>query len=213
MGERFGTPLQNRVDPTGALHSIEDRGTWMGNRGALHNTQRKIIHQWKRTAWITCRLEFNGKKQEVFARGKDSQLFFLDEATAFSAGHRPCNMCRSKDYKAFKSAWLTANPGRSATGSFRELDECLHAERVDPSGGKITFTAEIGELPEGTFVEIEGAPHLLWHGHCFAWSFAGYRAAMSRCPSTMPVRVLTPASVVGVFRSGLRPEVHRSVGL
>ena len=205
-------PLRNRVDPWGRLHAVEARGTLLGNRGILHNAQKEIVTQWKGKGWVTCRLQFEGRKREVFSARSYSELFFLDEATAFSAGHRPCATCRRERYNEFKSAWVKANPGlvRSANPPIVEIDKVMHAERALRGGGKVTFDAPLGDLPPGTFVELGGEAVLVWRGGFLRWSFAGYNGApLPSAPST-PVRVLTPISIVHVFRSGFVPTVHVS---
>jgi hypothetical protein len=107
-------PLQNRVDPWGRLVALNLRGTWLGNRGILHNEKKKIIAPWRHKAWVTCQLEFKGRKRQIFSPGSYSELFFLDEVTAFAAGHRPCAECRRDRYNEFKAAWLAMNlPGSS----------------------------------------------------------------------------------------------------
>lgn len=161
---------------------------------------------------MACRLEFEGRKREVFSAGSYSQLFFLDEATAFSAGHRPCAECRRERYNEFKAAWVKANFGlvRSANPPIAEIDRGMHAERALRGGGKVTFEAALVDLPPGTFIELGGEAFLVWCGGLLRWSFAGYSGAqLLHAPST-PVRVLTPASVVRVFRSGFVPGVHAS---
>src|SRR6185295_157110 len=98
-------PLENRVDPWGCIHAVAARGTLLGNRGKLHDETRRLTRQWDRKAWVTCELEHDGRKREVFGANSYSELFFLDEATAFSAGHRPCASCRRTRYAEFKSKW------------------------------------------------------------------------------------------------------------
>lgn len=210
MTERTGSPLQNRVSPTGTLHAVEARGHWMGNRGKLHDRRRRVTRQWELKAWITCRTAYKDNKRTVFAPGSLSELFFLDEATAYSAGHRPCGMCRRENQKDFVTHWVGANSAVSAARKIPEIDEHLHEERIAPDGEKRTFMAELGALPDGTFFEIDGAPHLRWRGRCFVWSFLGYKPLEPAPSSSLRVRVLTPESVVSAFRHGLRTQVHES---
>src|SRR4051812_48029475 len=99
-------PLQNRVNPSGELFRSPARGTLMGNRGgAIHNREQEIVRQYKSRSWIACQLEFKGRRREVMSPGRYTELFFLDEATALAAGHRPCAECRRERFNAFKSAW------------------------------------------------------------------------------------------------------------
>ena len=102
-------PLQNRVNPRGTIEQSSARGTYMGNRGVLHNGKRELTRQFKTKAWIICLLEFKGRKRELMTPGRYTELFFLDEVTAFAAGHRPCAECRRKRYNEFRDAWQAAN--------------------------------------------------------------------------------------------------------
>lgn len=204
-------PLQNRVDPWGRLHAVEPRGTLLGNRGILHNAQKEIIATSARKGWVTCLLEFEGRQRQVFSTGSYSELFFLDEATAFSAGHRPCAECRRERYNEFKSAWVKANSGlvRSQNPPITEIDKVMHADRAVRGGGKVTFDAPLADLPQGTFIDCGGEALLLWGRGLLRWSFEGYSGHQAALPGNL-VCVLTPRSVVQTFRSGFVPTVHAS---
>lgn len=208
-------PLRNRVDPWGHLHAANARGSLMGNRGKIHNEQRQIVHDWQRLPWVTCALEFKGRKREVFAPNAYSELFFLDEATAFAAGHRPCASCRRGRYDEFKANWLAANGARfSLTNtSIDEIDKLLHAERVNVSGVKVTFESRLRDLPLGALVEINGESFLVWRQGLMRWSFSGYSALRPQPPSSTLVRVLTPESIIRTFAGGYCPAVHESANL
>jgi hypothetical protein len=197
-------PLQNRVDPWGRLHAVEERGAWMGNRGVLHDASRRIVRPWRLKAWILCRLEFKGRRREVFAPGRYSELFFLDEASAFSAGHRPCAECNRERFNAFKRAWPS---GAKAA----EIDSALHAERI-AGGKKASYEAHLDELPDGVMIERDGAALLVRGEALYPWSFAGYRAPVPKPPGATSVRVLTPRSMVHAIAHGLRPQVDPSAG-
>ena len=187
-------PLRNRVDPYGRLHAVEARGAWMGNRGVLHDANREIVAQWRGKRWITCVLDFRGRKRNVFTPGRYTELFFMDEATAYAAGHRPCAECRREDFNRFRAAW----PGKKE--SVDDIDAVLHAERT----GERHHDAD---LPTGTFVDA-GGPFLVFAGKLLPWTFEGYGA-----PAPLPrgdVRVLTPRSIVKLFRGGLVPQIHPS---
>src|SRR5450631_2539141 len=149
-----GDMLQNRVDPFGNIIKTGARGHWLGNRGVIHNGHQAIIRPFKLHAWITCLLEFKGRKRQVMTPDRWTELFFLDEATAFAAGHRPCCECRRKDFTRFKSFWLKGNPGYGFTEktSIREIDKILHQERIDHNKAKITFEELIDHIPDGAFV-------------------------------------------------------------
>jgi hypothetical protein len=204
-------PLQNRVDPYGTLHAVAARGAWTGNRGILHDESKRIVALWRVKRWITCTLQFKGRHRSVFAPRRWSELFFLDEATAFAAGHRPCAECRRDRFNEFRAAWMSANADLLAGSGSRidEIDKVLHAERAVRGGGKQTYSAQLDTLPSGTFVEYRHAPHLLWKGRLRPWSFSGYGAPIKA--SATEVAVLTPQSIVQVFHSGLLPQVHASV--
>lgn len=203
-------PLQNRVDPYGKLHAVAARGAWIGNRGVLHDEAKRIVAPWRLKRWITCKLRFKDRHRIVFAPRRWSELFFLDEASAFAAGHRPCAECRRDRFNEFRSAWLSANANLLAGNGSRidEIDKVLHSERVAPDRGKQTYPANLQMLPPGTFVEYRHAPHLLWKGKLWPWSFGGYGAPTK--VSAAEVAVLTPKSIVRVFQAGLLPQVHAS---
>ncbi|SFH37986.1 hypothetical protein [Modicisalibacter xianhensis] len=206
-------PLQNRVNPFGNLHAVQARGTLLGNRGRLHDADKTIVRAWKTKAWVTCSLEYVDIQRTIFSPDSYSELFFLDEATAFAAGHRPCGSCRNRRYREFKVKWLAANPGL-VTGenpSIAAIDRVLHAERTAQSGDKVTFKAAIETLPFGTIIEQDGATFLVGEEELLPWSFYGY----SQPPALLPedgtsVTVLTPASIVRLFQQGFRPEIHET---
>ena len=205
--------LQNRVDPWGRLNKVNARGTLMGNRGQLHDASRQIVRQSARDAWVTCKLEFEGMRRQVFGPNTYSELFFLDEATAFSAGHRPCATCRRERYNAFKKAWLAANGvrfGLDANAPMTAIDKVLHGERLDRSRHR-THEALASSLPNGVFVEVNGEPYLIWRSRLHRWSHTGYAKEALPLDSS-DTRVLTPPSVVRMFSSGYVPDVHPSAG-
>jgi hypothetical protein len=205
-------PLQNRVDPWGQLQAVNTRGALLGNRGIIHNEKKKVVTQWRSKAWITCQIQFKGREIPVFAPDSYSQLFFVDEATAFAAGHRPCAQCRWDRFSEFKAAWVQANREMfdNENPAVAEIDKVLHSERVHEDKRKRTFAAQLGTLPQGTFVEVGRKACLFWRGKLFEWSFEGYsRSDLSSSPS-LSVAVLTPASIVHMFSSGFTPQVHVS---
>nr|WP_121269219.1 hypothetical protein [Pedobacter schmidteae] len=195
--------FQNRVNPFGQLIETKARGLWMGNRGLLHNGQQQILRPFKLKAWITCVLEFKDRKRPIMAAGQYTELFFLDEVTAFAAGHRPCFECRRVDAARFKLYWIQGNPeyGFDMKTPIGKIDEILHQERVDSSGAKVVYEAVLSSLPDGTFVQVEDGAYLLKNQQLFHWSPAGYGAQFSLPESTM-VKVLTPASIVNAFSAG-----------
>lgn len=205
-------PLQNRVTPFGRLEAVRARGAWTGNRGILHNDRREIVAQWRSKAWITCALDFRGRRRKVFSPGHWTELFFLDEATAFAAGHRPCAYCRRPRYREFVGAWARANPDRFDTPRplATRIDAVLHEERVAPDRGKRTWRARFDALPPGSFILLDGQPCLLWEDRVLPWSHEGYGAPTAAPAGERQVEVLTPASIVAMFRAGFVPQVHGS---
>ena len=200
--------LQNRVDPYGQLIKTKARGSWMGNRGLLHNEKQAIVRPYRLKAWITCRLEFKEWKRKVMSPNKYTELFFLDEATAFAAGHRPCFECRRIHYNAFKTFWLKGNPGYGFTEntSIREIDEILHFER-DVKNRIIIPIEKLGSsMPDRVFISFHGNPYLIINNVAFQWSPFGY-AEGTVLPNSADVTILTPASVVNAFRAGYRPQI------
>jgi hypothetical protein len=186
----------------------------MGNRGILHNEANEIVKPRAHKAWVTCLLEFKGiKRSRPFSPGTYSELFFIDEATAFAAGHRPCAYCQRSRHLEFKDAWLRANvePEHRASTSMPDIDKVLHAERAISRGGKGTYDAVLAELPQGAIFEHEEVAYLVSGSGCLPWSFTGYGALKSLDPATV-VKVLTPRSIVSAFAGGFTPAVHQSVG-
>lgn len=204
-------PLQNRVAPQGNIERDSAKGTFMGNRGVLHDSHKELKRQFKTKAWITCLLEFKGKTRELMTPKAYTELFFLDEVTAFGAGHRPCAECRRARYNEFRNAWMIANQwdGSSAIRA-PEMDDILHKERLDDDQ-KVTWKSPLAELPHGTMFVYEGDSYAVCEGKVMKWSFSGYEPADSEeLPET--VDVLTPRSVVKVFAGGFKPEFHPTAG-
>ncbi len=204
-------PLQNRVDPRGSLIADNARGAWLGNRGILHDDQKRIIAPWRHKAWITCRLAFKGRQRQIFSANRYSELFFLDEATAFAAGHRPCGECRRDRYIEFKTAWLWVNgePGLSKVTA-GQIDNQLHGERAVRGGGKVTYSTEFNSLPDGTFIDFGGNARLLWQRRLKIWSPDGYTKMTEMPVANAVVTVLTPFSIVQLYANGLVPQIHHS---
>lgn len=202
-------PLENRVSPQGKIEKSSARGTFMGNRGVLHNSRKEVQRQFKNTAWITCLLEFKGRQRELMSPGAYTELFFLDEVTAFAAGHRPCAECRRARYNEFRDAWSAAN-NWSGGSKVRapEMDKVLHQERIE-NEQKVTWKASLSDLPHGTLFQVGSKNYAVCEERVLAWSFEGYsEASPDGIPET--VDVLTPYSVVKTFSDGFRPEFHSS---
>ncbi len=172
-------PRQNRVTPFGDIVAIPLRGTFMGNRGVLHDDAGQIRRVWQLKRWLVCVLEFRGRKCQVMTPGRYTELFFLDEATALAAGHRPCAECRHARFLAFCNAWKTAHPAesRSSRPTADEIDDRLHAQRIASDRSKHSFVAALDELPDGVFVTVPawGEQSFLVRGdRLLAWSPGGY---------------------------------------
>lgn len=207
-------PRQNRVTPFGEIIATEARGMWMGNRGVLHNAEGRITsRRWTTKAWIICLLEFKDRRRALMQPGYYTELFFLDEATALAAGHRPCAECRRADFNRFKDAWLRANrPDLDRRALVGVIDDQLQAERVAPVSGRKLEPAPLDGLPDGSFVSLDVTAedaYLVLGGSLYRWSPAGYRERRSR-PSGVDVLLMTPPSTVNAIRAGYTPQVHPS---
>ena len=192
-------PLQNRVTPLGELIATPERGLVYGNRGCLHDEHGTIRRQWQMKRWISCRLEFRGRRRVdgPMPAGRYTGLFFLDEATALAAGHRPCAECRNADYRSFLA--LTGAAGAD------DLDRRLHGERLGRNPER-----DIPSLPDGAFVLLGEEPWLVLAGELLRWTPAGYterRAAAGRASSLTPQ---TSLDVLGSGWCGSVPLLHPS---
>ena len=205
-------PLQNRVTPLAELVADPARGLVYGNRGCLHDGTGRIRRRYNGKRWIACRLQFRGwKRSPLLQPGRFTELFFLDEATAFAAGHRPCALCRHDDYVRFVKIWGELHPGQVGADA---IDAQLHVERVEPkTRGQLHHQAALDELPDGSFVLHLGAPHLVLGSDLLRWTAAGYVARRPR-PTGQRAELITPPSLVAVLRAGweqpLVPLFHPS---
>jgi hypothetical protein len=194
------------------LLAVRDRGSLMGNRGILHDAENRIVRNWAHKSWVACLLAYKEiKRPKPFSPGNYSELFFLDEATAFAAGHRPCTYCQRKRSNEFKSAWLAVNVPveQHREFSMKALDATLHGERAAKGGAKVTYEAEASALPNGAMFEHGGVAYLVNRGLFLPWSFQGY-GKPAAIPSGTIVKVLTPRSIVAAFRNAFTPTVHAS---
>jgi len=207
------TPLQNRVTPTGDIVSHPARGLLMGNRGCLHGLDRRLgVSRWRTKMWISCVLTWRDVRRDPMPPRRWTALFFLDEATALAAGHRPCGYCRRADYRWFSESWRTAQRLAERPRAY-VMDAHLHAERVDRrSRQQVTRPAVAGMLPDGAMVRVDGVPALLAGGRIMPWSFAGYGSPTTIAPDT-PVELLTPPAITALLAAGYRPLVHPSAAV
>jgi hypothetical protein len=200
--------LQNRVDPFGNFIVTRARGSWMGNRGVIHK-DKQITSAFRHKAWITCVLEFKGRKRTVMTPGRWTELFFMDEATAFAAGHRPCFECRRSDALRFKSCWIKGNPQYAFTmeTSINQIDEVIHRERIDRGKKKVMHQRAPADVPEGTFVLMNNDPHMVSKGKLHRWTPLGYEESVAM-PDVSTFTVLTPHSIVNAFCAGYVPQIR-----
>ncbi|HEY5067083.1 MAG TPA: hypothetical protein VIJ04_19950 [Xanthobacteraceae bacterium] len=200
-------PLQNRVTPTGDIIATPHRGLFTGNRGIIHDPVTKTLtRRWAGKAWLTCVCEFRGRRREVMGGRSWTELFFLDEATALSAGHRPCFFCRRDDALKFSAAW---EQGNWASGILaRDIDAVLHRERL--AGGKKrlhALTMPLEELPDGAMVQQDGESFLIAQGRALLWAPVGYRKTQH---ALQDATLLTPPSTLRALSAGYRPLLHPS---
>ncbi|RWB29538.1 MAG: hypothetical protein EOQ42_01585 [Mesorhizobium sp.] len=211
-------PLQNRVDPFGVLRAVPERGLLMGNRGIIHDPETKTLlkKRWALQAWIICVCEFRDVRREPMGRNRDggktgwTELFFLDEVTALSAGHRPCFFCRrerASDFvQRFGVAYGIAEPRAP------QVDKRLHKERLAAGGrAPVVSAEELAALPDGAMIAEGGNAYAMRGGKPLRWSFAGYGDPVRFGGfADRPIRLLTPATAVSVLRQGYEPVWHAS---
>jgi hypothetical protein len=206
-------PLQNRVTPFGEIVATPARGLFMGNRGRLHDDGRVLKRQYSsETRWLVCVTEFRGRKRVPMSPRKYTELFFLDEATALAAGHRPCAECRNADYRRFKELWIWTNRNaapKPPNVSAEQIDSVLQAERMHADGSKRTYAVACNSLPDGVIVTFpeEAEAYLLWRKSLFRWTPAGYDLRRPLAREAL-VNVLTPLSIVRTIAAGYIPALH-----
>ena len=201
-------PLQNRVTPSGDIIATPHRGLFVGNRGIIHDPATKTLlrRRWSTPMWLTCVLEFRGRRREVMARRSWTELFFLDEATALAAGHRPCFFCRRDDANRFRAAWERGNGVTSVRAG--EIDRVLHRERLDHGRKRLhPLPMPLSKLPDGAMVQQGADSYLIAKGRAFRWSPSGYRAAEISAEKAL---LLTPPSTLRALAAGYRPLLHQS---
>ena len=197
-------PLPNRVTPFGELFATSARGTLLGNRGGKFHTDEKKLtsRRWASRQWICCVLDFKGRQRDVWGRYY-TELFFLDEVTAFAAGHRPCFECRRKDAERF----ATLFSGKTKRASAGAMDDALHAERLDGKS-KRTHARALDTLPDGAMIALDGEAFAVRGQHLLRWTPSGYAGKRPRPRGD--VDVLTPPSMLTVLARGYAPLWHPS---
>jgi len=201
-------PLQNRVTPFGEIVAHPARGMFMGNRGILHDSARHLhpARRWTHKSWICCLCAFKGRRRVPMTPGRYTELFFLDEATALAAGHRPCFECRRADAQRFTAAWSDGNG--TSSPSAKDMDAVMHGERLDRRKKRLhPLPAPPGALPDGAMVADENGAYLVLNGELLPWSFDGYAPPVSDLSEP---KLLTPPSIVGALAGGYRPALHPS---
>jgi hypothetical protein len=199
-------PLQNRVTPFGEIVAISQRGMFMGNRGIIHDprTRTLLSRRWTTKAWITCTCDYKGTRRDVMSRRSWTELFFLDEATALAAGHRPCFFCRRQAAEAFRSAWTIGNGGERPAAA--AMDAALHRERLEHRLKRLhALPAPIGQLPDGAMVASGTASYVILGARALEWTEGGYRESAA---TPADARLLTPPSTVRALAAGYRPILH-----
>jgi hypothetical protein len=201
-------PLQNRVTPQGDIIATPHRGMFTGNRGIIHDpaTRTLLTRRWSCNAWLTCVCEFRGRRREVMGGRSWTELFFLDEATAFAAGHRPCFFCRRDDANRFRAAW---EEGNGISGVLApEMDAVLHRERLEGRKKRLhALPMPPQQLPDGAMVQAATESYLIAQGRALLWSPGGYRQAQNALAGAT---LLTPPSTLRALSAGYRPVLHES---
>src|SRR6476660_7082996 len=171
-------PLQNRVTPSGDIIADPHRGLFTGNRGIIHDplTKTRLCKRWSNPAWLVCLCEFRGRRRQVMGGRSWTELFFLDEPTAFAPGHRPCFYCRRDDANRFRAAWEQGNGVVDVLA--REMDAVLHRERLDRGKKRLhVLPMPLTQLPDGAMIQAGDESYLIVQGRALQWSMAGYRKA------------------------------------
>ncbi|WP_136659647.1 hypothetical protein [Nitratireductor sp. XY-223] len=212
-------PLQNRVTPFGELVRTPARGTMMGNRGGrIHDNEKRVLlrRRWANRRWIVCVTAFRGRRRPVMQPNRYTEMFFLDEATAFAAGHRPCFECRNRDAKTFAAAFFDGAAYEKEGAD--AMDAILHTERCLSGTGAVDLTPEeTRSLPRGAVFALGSDCVAVGDDGLFLWQFEGYRRLPADWLDTglsqraMP-RLLTPPSIVAALRAGYRVQMHPSAG-
>jgi hypothetical protein len=197
-------PLRNRVTPFGEIIATPERGMMMGNRGILHDDRKEIIRSSQVRRWLCCVTSFKNIRRVIMKPHSYTELFFLDEATALAAGHRPCFECRRKSALDFQTAWFRAF---GVMPKADEMDRVLDSERRAPrSDKKTTYEVDANSLPDGAIIARDGSAWLVLGGQLLRWTPSGY--AETAPLGSVAVEVLTPRSTVEVLRAGYSPELH-----
>ena len=172
--------------------------TLFGNRGVIHS-RYNVTKQFQNIEWIYCSTKGLATPREFMRQGRYTELFFLDEATALAAGHRPCGQCENSRQLEFTSMWKKTFPDDD---SLEQIDRKLHSSRINESGSKTVFETDCSELPNGAMIRD---PHssgslLIRNEFVYPWTPQGYGVRLVRPKGT--VEVLTPRPTVSVLARG-----------
>ena len=210
-----GVPRRNRVDPWGDLHAVASRGLLTGNRGCVVDDHERVVRHHGSSLWIICVTEFRGWRWPLARPRRWTPLFFLDDAVALAAGHRPCATCRRDAYSAYRDA-VTRAAGATAPLLASQLNQRLQAERhrrgrgLVRAGDRVVWSAPFSELPDGTIVVApDGACRLVLESRLLRFSFDGWADPTAR-PRSGQATVLTPPTSVAALAHGYRPLLHAS---
>ncbi len=203
--------LQNRVYPDGSLHAVPQRGSFMGNRGCIHNkdTKKLLSRRWTSKAWLICQLSFKNRPKREIMGHSYTELFFLDEVTALSSGHRPCYECRRKAFKTYQTCWQTAFALKILPKA-AEMDAFLHSERLIGPEKRFHYINKT-DLIDGSIITFENEFYALKESKLLLWHFSGYQPApicLNALPNTLAC--LTPPSHIALLKAGYQPRWHDS---
>jgi hypothetical protein len=208
-------PRRNRMDPWGDLHAVAARGLFTGNRGCVVDDQERVVRHHGSSLWIVCLTEFRDWRVPLARPRRWTPLFFLDDAVALAAGHRPCATCRSVDYAAYRDA-VTRAVGAPSPLLARQLNQRLQAERHRRGRGlvrardRILWPSPYTELPDGAVVvAADGRCRLVVGERLLAFAFDGWLDPLPR-PNAGDAMVLTPPTSVAALAHGYRATFHPS---
>lgn len=208
-------PRRNRVDPYGDIHATPERGIFTGNRGCLVDSDGAVVRHHQGNLWITCVTTYKDWRSPLAEPGRWTPLFFLDDAVALAAGHRPCGLCRRADYLSYRSAVETET---GSPLSATDVNRLLAAERlrrgrgIDRAADRKTWTADVSELPVGTVIVDGNHPALVVEDRLLQFDFAGWKDPSTR-PGSGLVDVLTPPTSVKALFNGYTPTIHPSASI
>ena len=210
-------PRRNRIDPWGDIHATKERGVFTGNRGCLVDDAEEVVRHHRGQLWIICMTEYRDWRVALARPGRWTPIFFLDDAVALAAGHRPCGLCRREAYQRYQDA-VTTSERRDRPLGAGGLNRRLASERlrrgrgIDRAADRILWTTEIDRLPLGTvIVDRDRRSQLVLDDRLLSFSFAGWGRAAPR-PRSGEVEVLTPPTSVAALAHGFTPVLHPSAG-